>query len=96
MNVIAPSNQKQQTNASIQGITTTCLYAENISNQFSGYAKIDAGIAAGLGTLGTLSPVGSLVAKYLPEVALVFGTSAGIETGISYAAGQIANANCPQ
>ena len=51
-----------------EGHNSGCAYgsrvwSENISNQFSGYAKTDAGIAAGLGTLGTLSPVGSLVAK---------------------------------
>jgi hypothetical protein len=72
------------------------LYASSISDQFAGYAKTDAAITTGVGTVGTLSPLGSLVAKYAPEVALVFGTSAAVEGGISYAAGRVANANCPQ
>jgi len=91
----ALNNDKMLPPGTLIGITKTCLYASQISDQFGGYAKTDAAIATGIGTAGTLSKATSFLGKYAPEVALIFGVSAGVEGTVSYVSGQVAKGNCP-
>jgi len=93
--VVALNNDKMLPPGTLIGITKTCLYASQISDQFGGYAKTDAAIATGIGTAGTLSKATSFLGKYAPEVALIFGVSAGVEGTVSYVSGQVAKGNCP-
>jgi len=80
----------------VEAITQTCYNATQLSNTLGNWAKADAAIATGVGTVGVLSKAGSFLGKYAPEVALVFGTTAAVEGTGSQLAGWVANASCPQ